>query len=97
MLDRLNAFLAEGTVPRADPPPNPRRRPVSVKPKKSGKNISWRYTPAQAVEAGFLWATVGPKGNIVSVHRSEETGRGYVRCLGLRKAGCVVKRIEDLL
>lgn len=58
--------------------------------------VSGNYKPQDALAAGYVWATVAPKGHIVCVHRNEEIARRFAQ-LGLRNTGCTVAPIESLL
>ena len=53
--------------------------------------ISRGTTPAEAVERGFLWAVVAPRGNVISMHEKEGSAAKAARYVGV---GCRVDRTE---
>lgn len=105
-LDILNAFLRasdhslgnwlEGSASHSGLRQPKRRRRDRSRPQQPKKvtRVSWGYTPAQAFEAGFRWASYGPKGNLICVHASERTAKAYLAQNGLRNAGCVVEALR---
>jgi hypothetical protein len=108
-LDILNRFLAEEETSRKpinylDGPGyggvrQPRRRAIQRRKgdaKPTPRNVSYRYTIEKAYAAGFRFASVAPKGHVVTVHKTEAEGHRYLTEV-LRNSGCTVKPIEAFL
>jgi len=53
------------------------------------------FNPHHAYEIGYKYATVGPKGNALSFHMTDQ--RQGTGIYSLRKAGCKIVPLETLL